>query len=175
MSKFNDYLTIEYGKELLAEENLLDILNLLKDHLTKILNESEFDEKKADAYLHVTAIFEQFFHFLESHHIKLADIMGINAFIHDEKIDTINPVSLEKKMNVIIDHNLSGRAVDFKRIADSRFNQFKAWFKSKKKEDLQIIHDAVEFITKTIHDHKAEINSEKSAPKQGMYNHGTVY
>jgi hypothetical protein len=153
-------MTKEYGKELLQEENIIDILDLLKVKLSELLNEAEFDEKKVDSYLRITAIFEQFFRFVETHHIKLSEIVGINAFINDHKVSTEIPGVLEKRMNIIIDHFSKNRAVNFKHITESRFQQFKKWYDSKKKEDLQIIQDAVIFITKTIATHKHELSAE---------------
>lgn len=157
---FNTHLVKELGSDLLNENNLLDIMSIVKIRINKFLTEEDaaVDEKKFTSYLKFVAIFEQFFRFLEGHKIGLEEIPGINAFVNNEKLDDVSEVRLQQKIEDLINRFTSSHSINFKNIADQRFNAFVKWFKEKRKDDLKVINDSIDYITKTIR----EFNGKQS-------------
>lgn len=132
------------------EENILAILTALKKKVSELLNEELFDDKKVDHYLKIVAMFEQLFRYITSKKIDPNDIVGFKNLVNKNDMSSANEnaveAGIEKILKAYDDHSM----INFKRIVEKRFAEFKTWFFGKNKEDLEIVSGAIDFTLKSI-------------------------
>lgn len=132
--------------EQIQEENILDILSVLKKKLVELLKEEEqLDNQKVDHYLKIVAIFEQFFRFIQAKKIDPTDLIGFKRLVDNNGMDHANEDEVEKGIEKILNTYNDNHFLNFKTIVERRFDDFKKWFFGKDKEDLKIVHDAIDF------------------------------
>lgn len=132
--------------EQIQEENILDILSVLKKKLVELLKEDEqLDSQKVDHYLKIVAIFEQFFRFVQAKKLDPTDLIGFKRLVDNNGMDHANENDVEKGIEKILNTYNDNHFLNFKNIVERRFDDFKKWFFGKNKEDLKIVHDAIDF------------------------------
>jgi hypothetical protein len=129
----------------IKEENILDILEILKKKVQELLSEGVEDTETYLKYLKVVAMFEQLFRFLKAKKIDPTEIIGFKSFIDKNDLDTANEDTLASNIEKILNSYDNHQMISFKRVVEKRFNDFKKWFMGKKHEDLQVIKGAVDF------------------------------
>lgn len=140
--------------EPLQEEDIIAILSSLKKKLAELLNEEvDMNGNKVNQYLKIVAIFEQFFRFIQNRKIDPKEIIGFNGLIKNKNIDSANEDHVEKSIENILNSFDKQHFINFKHIVDRRFADFKQWFFGEDKEDLKIVHDAIDYTLKSINDY----------------------
>lgn len=135
----------------LQEENILGILSVLKKKLIELLKEEEqLDGQKVDHYLKIVAIFEQFFRFIQAKKIDPTELIGFKRLVDNNGMDHANENEVERGIEKILNTYNDNHFVNFKAIVERRFDDFKKWFVGKNKEDLKIVHDAIDFTMSSI-------------------------
>lgn len=130
----------------IQEENILGILSVLKKKLIELLKEDEqLDNNKVEHYLKIVAIFEQFFRFVQAKKIDPTELVGFKRLVDNNGMDHANENDVEKGIERLLNTYNDNHFLNFKRIVDHRFEDFKKWFFGKNKEDLKIVHDAIDF------------------------------
>ena len=130
----------------IQEENILGILSVLKKKLIELLKEDQqLDNNKVDHYLRIVAIFEQFFRFVQAKKIDPTDLIGFKRLVDNNGMDHANEDEVEKGIEKILNTYNDNHFLNFKTIVERRFDDFKKWFFGKNKEDLKIVHDAIDF------------------------------
>lgn len=154
MIKFSQFIIEKDATQfinLVKEENLLGILNALKKKISELLNESVNDQSTSLRYLKIVAMFEQLFRFFVSKKIDPSEVLGLKTLIDKRNIDTISEAELAKGIEAIFHAYDDHHMIDFKRIVERRYSDFKKWFSNKNKEDLEIVKGAIEFTLSSIH------------------------
>jgi hypothetical protein len=145
--------------KLVKEENLLGILTALKKKITELLNESiDNDIGTSLRYLKIVAMFEQLFRFFVSKKVDPSEVLGLKTLIDKRNIDQISEAELTKGIETIFHAYDDHHMIDFKRIVERRYSDFKKWFNNKDKEDLEIVKGAIEFTLSSIHKYNLEIS-----------------
>lgn len=128
------------------EENILGILSVLKKKLIELLKEDQqLDNNKVDHYLRIVAIFEQFFRFVQAKKIDPTDLVGFKRLVDNNGMDRTNESEIEKGIERILNTYNDNHFLNFKNIVERRFSDFKKWFSGSSKDDLKIVHDAIDF------------------------------
>ena len=147
--------------ENIQEENIMDILSVLKKKLIELLKEEEqLDNQKVDHYLKIVAIFEQFFRFIQAKKIDPTDLIGFKRLVDNNGMDHANENDVERGIEKILNTYNDNHFLNFKNIVERRFNDFKKWFFAKNKEDLKIVHDAIDFTLSYIHKYRQAVHVE---------------
>ncbi len=150
MKTFQLYLLKEAAD--LFEADILSILNILKDRISKLLKEDvgQIDEKKLKDYLKFVAIFEQFFRFLSAKRIDLSEVFGLNQLLNNKDLDSTNEDTLNSKIESIIQRFHDHSFINFKHIVQRRYDEFVKMVASKDRDDLEIVDGAIDFTIKSI-------------------------
>lgn len=141
----------------IQEENILDLLVKLKKKITELLNEEAFDEKKVDHYLKIVAMFEQLFRFLNAKKINPVEIVGLKSIVDKSDMETANENALEQGIGKILDSYDNHHMINFKKIVERRFTDFKKWFFGKNKEDLEIVQGAIDYTVQSIQKYHSDL------------------
>ena len=135
----------------ISEEDIVTILSALKKKVAQLLNEDiEIDNQKVNHYLKIVAIFEQFFRFVLSKKIDPKEIVGFSGLLKNKNIDTANENNVERSIEHILNGYDKHHFINFKRVVDRRASDFSKWFFGDNKEDLKIVHDAIDFTLKNV-------------------------
>lgn len=151
---FNQYLAKRLAEEFvqqLQEENLLSILVALKKKLDAMLKEDvEIDAAKTQKYLKIVAMFEQLFRHLSANKIEPTEVMGFKTLLNKNDIDQADEKAVEKGIEGIMHVYDNHHMINFKRIVERRYDDFKKWIVGKSREDLEIVQNAIEYTLKSI-------------------------
>ncbi len=150
MKTFQSYLLREAAD--LFEADILSILSILKDKISKLLKEDveQVDEKKLQGYLKFVAIFEQFFRFLAAKKIDMSEVFGLNQLLSNKELDQTNEDVLNHKIESIIQRFHEHSFINFKHIVERRYDEFMKMINGKDRDDLEIVDGAIDFTIKSI-------------------------